>query len=122
MVVTTKIVQKYESHKLKLARPREPKCSLKTKNVVRYYKFDALFLSETLVHSNKTQEFSYILGFDNCFTISSNGRSGGITLFCHNYFKFSFMHYSSSQISVEPDDPSKSTLNLQNEFSQVIYK
>lgn len=122
MVVTTKIVQKYESHKLKLARLREPDCSLKTKNVVHYYKFDALFLSETLVHSNKTQEFSHILGFDNCFTISSNGRSGGINLFCHNYFKCFFMHYSSSHISVELDDPSKSTFNFQNEFSHVIYK
>jgi len=38
-----KIVQKYESHKLELSMLRELDCSSKTKNVVRYYKFDALF-------------------------------------------------------------------------------
>ena len=56
----------------------------KLKNLVRYYKLDALFLNETSVHSNKTEEFRYLLGFDNCLAVGSNGRSGGLTLFWRN--------------------------------------
>jgi len=58
----------------------------KLKYLVHYYKPDVLFLSETLVHSNKTNDFRYMLGFDNCFAVSSNGRSGGLTLFWQNSF------------------------------------
>lgn len=39
----------------------------KLKFLVRYYKSDVLFLSETLVHINKIEEFHYLLGFDYCF-------------------------------------------------------
>jgi len=58
----------------------------KLKYLVNYYKPGALFLSETLVHSNKTTDFRYMLGFDNCFYVSSNGRSGCLALFWQNSF------------------------------------
>jgi len=47
------------------------------KFLVRYYKSDALFLSETLDFRNKIEEFRYILGFDNCFAVDRQGRGGG---------------------------------------------
>jgi hypothetical protein len=73
----------------------------KLKYLVRYYKLDTLFLSETLVHSNKTNEFRHLLGFDNCFSVSSNGRSGGLALFWQNSFNCTILNYSSNHINVE---------------------
>jgi len=80
---------------------------LKLKYLVRYYKPDALFLSETLVHSNKTNDFRYMLSFDNCFSVSSNGRSGGLTLFWQNSFVCTVLDYSTNHINVEVNDPNK---------------
>lgn len=34
------------------------------KFIVRYYKLDVLFLSGSLVHINKIEEFCYLLDFD----------------------------------------------------------
>lgn len=34
------------------------------KHLVRMYNLVAIFLYETLVHSNKVKEFKYMLGFD----------------------------------------------------------
>lgn len=69
----------------------------KLKYLVLYYKSDALFLSETLVHSNKTNEFRYFLGFDNCLVVIGNGRSGGIALFWCTSFNFTVLNDSANQ-------------------------
>lgn len=51
----------------------------KLKYLVRYYKPNALFLSETLVPSNKQMLFVLYLGLI-IVLLSSNGRSGGLAL------------------------------------------
>lgn len=79
----------------------------KLKYLIRYYKPDALFLSETLVHSNKTDAFRYLLGFDNCFSVSSNGRSGGLALFWRASFSCTVLNYSDNHINVEVNDLNK---------------
>ncbi|KEH38704.1 endonuclease/exonuclease/phosphatase family protein [Medicago truncatula] len=66
-----------------------------------------LFFSETLVHSNKANEFRYMLGFDNCFVVSSIGRSGGLALFWQNSFNCIVLNYSNNHINVEVNDSSR---------------
>jgi hypothetical protein len=78
----------------------------KLKYLVRY-KLNALFLSETLVHSNKTNDLRYMFHFDNCFDVSSNGRSGGLALFWKNYFNCIVLNYSYNHINVEFNDSSR---------------
>jgi len=58
--------------------------ALKLKYIIRYYKSNALFLSEALVHSNKTGEFCCLLGFDSYLAISGLRRSGCLALFWLN--------------------------------------
>jgi len=82
------------------------------KYIVRYYKSDALFLSETLVHSNKTNDFRYMLGFDNCFDMSSNGRNGGLTLFWQNSFNCTVLNYSNNHIRWRSNDSSRGQWQL----------
>jgi len=57
------------------------------KYLVCYSKSDVLFLNETVIHSNKTDEFRYSLDFDNCLVVSSNGQSGVLSLFWSHSFK-----------------------------------
>jgi len=70
------------------------------KFLVRYYKPDALFLRETLVFKNKMEEFHYVLGFDYCFAVDRQGRSGGIALFWRNSFNCKILNYSQNHIIV----------------------
>jgi len=87
--------------------PRLRKVVAKLKYLVCYYKSVALFLSETLVHSNKTNDFCYMLGFDNCFAVSSNGRSGDLALFRRNSFNCTVLKYSATHINVDINDPNQ---------------
>ena len=68
---------------------------------------DVLFLSEHLVHSNETNDFRYMLGFDNCFVVNSSGRSGGLALFWRTFFNCTVLNYSANHINVEVNDPSR---------------
>ncbi|KEH37643.1 hypothetical protein MTR_2g043870 [Medicago truncatula] len=79
----------------------------KLKYILRYHKPAALFLNETLVHSNKANEFRYMLGFDNRFVVSSIGRSGGLALFWQNSFNCTVLNYSNNHINVEVNDSSR---------------
>ena len=75
----------------------------KLKFIVQYYNLDALFLSETLVHTNKIEEFRYLLGFDFCFSLDRVGR-GGITLFLHKTLNCSILNCSSNHISARIEE------------------
>jgi hypothetical protein len=92
---------------MELPRPGNLSVVPKLKYLVHYYKSDALFLSETLVHSNKTDEFRYLLGFDNCFSVGRYGRSGRLALFWQNSFLCTVLNYSANHINVEVNDLNK---------------
>jgi exonuclease III len=79
----------------------------KLKYLVRFFKPDVLFLSETLVSSNKSEAFRYLLGFDSCLAVSCTGRSGGLALYWNSSFNCSVINYSNNHISVRIDDPAK---------------
>lgn len=76
----------------------------KLKYLLRYYKSDALFLNETVIQSNKTDEFRFLFGFNNCLAVNTNGCSGGLSLFwCHS-FNCMVLNYSANYINVEVND------------------
>jgi len=51
------------------------------KFLVRVYKPNIIYLFWTITTSIKTKELRYRLGFDFCFTVNRQGRSGGLVLF-----------------------------------------
>jgi hypothetical protein len=81
----------------------------KLKFLVLYYNPDALFLSETLVHINKIEEFRYILGYDYCFARDRVGRGGDITLFWCKSCNCTIVNYSSNHINARIKDGNNNT-------------
>jgi hypothetical protein len=76
----------------------------KIKFLVRYYKPDILFLSETLVEVNKIEDFRYLLGYDSCFAPVRNSRGGGIALFWRSTVNCSIVNYSANHISAKIEE------------------
>jgi hypothetical protein len=76
----------------------------KLKFLVRYYNPDAIFLSETLVHINKIEEFRYMLGYDYCFAPDRVGRGGGIALFWRKTINCTIVNYSSNHINAKIEE------------------
>jgi hypothetical protein len=76
----------------------------KIKFLVRYYNPSILFLSETLIHTNKIEEFRYLLGFDYCFAPDRIGRGGGIALFWRKTINCNIVNYSSNHISARIEE------------------
>jgi len=79
----------------------------KIKFLVRYYKPDILFLSETIVQVNKIEKFRYLLGYDYCFAPVKNSRGGGIALFWWNTVNCSIVNYSANHISAKIEEVSR---------------
>lgn len=59
-----------------------------------------LFLSETKMRDNKVRSFMWFLGFDGCFSVSSEGKSGWLALFWVKDCPASLKHYSPDIIDV----------------------
>ncbi|XP_024640472.1 uncharacterized protein [Medicago truncatula] len=76
----------------------------KIKFLVRYYKPDIIFLSETIIQVNKIEEFRYLLGYDSCFAPDRVGRGGGVALFWRNTINCSIVNYSSNHISAKIEE------------------
>jgi exonuclease III len=74
------------------------------KYLVRVYKPDVLFLSETLCDSNKTEELRYLLCYDFCFIVNREGRGGGLALYWNSSFNCSITNYSQNHIGIEVVD------------------
>jgi hypothetical protein len=64
-----------------------------------------MFLSETKMRDNNVRKFQWSLGFDSCFAVSSEGKSGGLALFWGNGCSVSLQHYSSNIIDVLVSHP-----------------
>jgi len=82
------------------------------KYIVRVYKPDILYLCETITNSDKTEELRYVLGFDSCFTVNRQGRSGGLVLFWKSTVNCSITNYSNNHIDAEVVDMSKGKWRL----------
>lgn len=68
---------------------------------IRSHKPDFLFLSETLVTSNKIATLCSKFHFHNSFAVDCNGRSGGLAIFWKRSFNCNVQDYSSNHINVQ---------------------
>ncbi|MCH80906.1 replication protein A 70 kDa dna-binding subunit, partial [Trifolium medium] len=89
-----------------------PSAVPKFKYLIRYYNPDAIFLCETLVHSNKIEELRCLLGFDNCFAVDREGRGGGVALLWRSSLCCSITNYSSNHINAEIADATRGMWRL----------
>lgn len=74
------------------------------KYLIRNYNPAILFLSETIVLTNKIEEFKYLLGYDSCFDVDRVGRSGGLAMFWHSTVNCQIVNYSNNHISLDVID------------------
>ena len=74
------------------------------KYLIRNYNPAILFLSETIVLTNKIEEFKYLLGYDSCFAVDRVGRSGGLAMFWHSTVNCQIVNYSNNHISLDVID------------------
>ncbi|PNT68199.1 hypothetical protein BRADI_3g37042v3 [Brachypodium distachyon] len=62
--------------------------------LVRCFAPSILCLQETQVANTRAQNLSFTLGFQNCFAVSSGGRSGSLAMYWNNDLSMSLIHYS----------------------------
>ncbi|PNX81081.1 hypothetical protein L195_g037096, partial [Trifolium pratense] len=74
------------------------------KYLVRVYKPDVLFLSETLSNTRRMEELRHLLGFDSCFAVNREGRGGGLAFMWRSSFHCSVTNFSSNHVDVEVAD------------------
>ncbi|XP_045822393.1 uncharacterized protein LOC123915300 [Trifolium pratense] len=74
------------------------------KYLVRVYKPDVLFLSETLSNTRRMEELRHLLGFDSCFGVNREGRGGGLAFMWRSSFHCSVTNFSSNHVDVEVAD------------------
>ncbi|CAJ2628079.1 unnamed protein product [Trifolium pratense] len=74
------------------------------KYLVRVYKPDVLFLSETISISSRMEELRCMLGFDSFISVDREGRGGGLALMWRSSFHCSVITYSSNHVDVEVED------------------
>lgn len=78
------------------------------KYLVWDHKPDMIFLFETLAHANKVEELRLRLGFDCCFAVDREGRSGGVAvLWQQKSSNCTILNYSMNFINMEVVDNSK---------------
>lgn len=53
-------------------------------SLVRLHHPSMVFLSETRLSDKRAHDMKFRLGFSNAFGVKSEGRSGGLVLFCNN--------------------------------------
>jgi hypothetical protein len=62
--------------------------------LVTLFKPTVLYVIETQLHGNRVQGLARQLGYDQAFTISSSGHSGGLVMFWNNETKVEILPYS----------------------------
>jgi len=89
-----------------------PRTVSSLKYLVRVYKPNVLCLCETISTSNKTEELKYGLGFDSCFTVNKQERSGGLVLYWKSSINCSITNYSANHIDNEVTENNKEKWRL----------
>lgn len=74
------------------------------KYLVRTYKPEGIFLSETMTALNKIEDLKYILSFDSCFMVDRIGRGGGLAFLWKKSANCKITNYSQNHIDVEVED------------------
>jgi hypothetical protein len=84
------------------------------RDLVKLHSPAFLCVVETQLQKKSVENLSVSLGFDNCFAISSSGRSGGLGLFWNKEIKIEVLPYSQYHLDVivteEGQDPWRLTV------------
>jgi len=70
------------------------------RDLIRHHKPDIIFLCETLCHANKIEEIRQSVGYEACFSVDREGRSGGLSLLWKKERFFEIQKYSRNFINV----------------------
>ncbi|XP_073278702.1 uncharacterized protein [Primulina huaijiensis] len=76
------------------------------RELVRTHMPTLVFLSETLVLSNKVEEIRIYLGFDGAFSVNCDGRSGGLAVLWRYRDMCSILNYSQNHIDMKLSESS----------------
>lgn len=76
-----------------------PRAVPSLRDLVRSHKPDIIFLCETLCNENKVQEVRRVLGFEGCFVVDKQGRSGGLALLWRKNSLCEVQNYSQNFIN-----------------------
>jgi len=71
------------------------------RGLAKEYAPSVLCILETQIAKNRVENLRYILGYDNSFAVSSNGRSGGLGIFWNNEFPLKVTKFSQYHIDTE---------------------
>jgi exonuclease III len=63
-------------------------------DLVRHFKPTVLCVVETQIHKSRVEGLARTLGFDNCFAVSSSGRSGGLGMYWNIEINVEILPYS----------------------------
>jgi exonuclease III len=67
-------------------------------NLVKRFKPTVLCVIETQIHKSRVEGLARTLGYDNCFAVSSTGRSGGLGMFWNNDTNLDVLPFSQYHI------------------------
>ena len=77
-----------------------PRAVLALKDLVWSHQPNFIFLVETLVNQNKIDAIKKSLGYNGCFSVDCDGRSGGLAFLWKNS-QFSLLSFSSHHIDMQ---------------------
>lgn len=78
----------------------QPRTVLVLCDLVHFYKPDAISIFETISFAKKIEEVHVHLGFDCCFSVDRNGRSGGIGVLWRSSALCSVISYSNNHVDL----------------------
>ncbi|XP_020207334.1 uncharacterized protein LOC109792340 [Cajanus cajan] len=73
-------------------------------DLTRSYKPDILFLSETMVNSNRIKDLCHILNFNHWYVVDRSGRGGGLALLWKDTFDITITQANPNYINVNVKD------------------
>lgn len=71
-----------------------------------------LCVLETQVQSVRARNLSHSFGFDNCYAVSSDGRSGGLAMYWNNNLGMELIHFSQYHIDMKVSETGKEKWRL----------
>lgn len=78
-----------------------PRAVLVLRELIRTHTPDIIFLFETLVHAQKLEDIRIKIGYEGCFAVNRDGRSGGIGVFWRCSSTCSLLSFSNNHVDME---------------------
>jgi hypothetical protein len=82
------------------------------RNLVAQNRPSVLCVVETQIQSGRARNLSRSFGFDNCYAVSSDGRSGGLAMYWNNNLRLELIHFSQYHIDMIVSEAGKEKWRL----------